>query len=310
LLWPNVIEEAPGAQLLRADLNKENPMARKFGLIALAVTSVALVVYVVGCNNQATEPPRAADQPKETKGADSPKDGEHGHKPGAHGGIIVEIGRDNYHAEAVFEKGGILRLYTLGKDEARVQEVESQTLTAYVKPEGGTESGSFVLKPEPQPGDAEGKTSQFVGKLPKELWGQKLEVTIPSIRIAGERFRLGFASASGGHESEMPQGVSAAEERELYLTPGGIYTEADIKANGNTTASQKFKGVMSSHDMRPKPGDKVCPITQTKANPKFTWVVAGKTYEFCCPPCVDEFVKTAKESPEEIKEPDAYVKKQ
>ena len=66
---------------------------------------------------------------------------------------------------------------------------------------------------------------------------------------------------------------------------------------------------MSSHDRKPKAGDKICPITRTKANPNITWVVGGKTYEFCCPPCVDEFVKTAKEHPEEIKEPGSYVKK-
>jgi YHS domain-containing protein len=50
-------------------------------------------------------------------------------------------------------------------------------------------------------------------------------------------------------------------------------------------------------------------VTLTKANPKCAWIVGGKTYEFCCPPCVDEFVKTAKEQPAEIKEPEDYVKK-
>jgi hypothetical protein len=243
------------------------------------------------------------------KKAASQAEGEHAHKPGEHGGIIVEIGRDNYHAEAVFEKGGVLRLYTLGKDEAKIQEVESQTLTGYVKPEGGTEATSFVFRPAPQPGDAEGKTSQFIAKLPKELSGKNLEVTIPSIRIGGERFRLGFKSVSVAHDEDMLDKVSGKEEDQLYLTPGGKYTEADIKANGKMTASQKFKGMLSSHDMKPKSGNKICPITRTKANPKFAWIVGGETYEFCCPPCVDEFVKTAKEHPEEIKKPGSYVKK-
>jgi len=281
-------------------------------LLALAAVSAAVFV---GCSDAGRDASPAASTdttPTQTAAqkTGSEAEAEHAHKPGDHGGIIIEIGRDNYHAEAVFEKGGVLRLYTLGKDEAKIQEVESQTLTGYVKPEGGSESTSFLLKPVPQPGDAEGKTSQFVANLPKDLAGKSLEVTIPSIRIAGERFRLGFKSVSAPHdEGGMLDKVSGKEEQQLYLTPGGKYTAADIQANGNVTASQKFKGQMASHDMKPKPGDKICPITQTKANPKFTWVVGGETYEFCCPPCVDEFVKTAKEHPEEIKEPGSYVKK-
>ena len=40
----------------------------------------------------------------------------------------------------------------------------------------------------------------------------------------------------------------------------------------------------------------------------FTWIVGGKPYEFCCPPCVDEFLKTAKQNPTALKNPDEYVK--
>lgn len=287
-------------------------MLYKFRVWSFLVLAAASATLYVGCNRSQPEAPRvdnaAPPQPVQNPGAK--QDGEHGHKPGSHGGIIVEIGRDNYHAEAVFEKGGTLRFYTLGKDEAKVQEVESQTLTAYVKPEGGTESSSFLLQPEPQPGDAEGKTSQFVGRLPQELWSRKVEVTIPSLRIEAERFRVGFTNASVAHAEEgMPAKVSDEEERKLYLTPGGKYTAADIRANGNQTASKKFQGLKSSHNVKTGPGDKICPISETKANPQFIWIVGGKAYEFCCPPCVDEFVKMAKEKPGEIKEPEEYRKK-
>ena len=233
---------------------------------------------------------------------------EHGHKAGAHGGIMVSLGRDSYHAEAVFEKGGVLRLYTLGKDESRVIDVENQTLKGFVKGEGDAEAHQFTLDAEPQDGDAEGRTSQFVGTLPKGLWGMNLDVTVPNIVISGERFRLGFKSTPDQHDEGMPNKVAVDEERELYLSPGGKYTQADIEANGNVTASVKFKGLKSSHDMFPKPGDKICPVTKTKANPQFTWVVDGKAYEFCCPPCVDEFVKMAKSTPDEIQQPADYVK--
>ena len=283
---------------------------------------LSLTLFVNGCS---TEPNQSANVPaNETSAATLPTstqksaavaaDEEHGHKPGMHGGIIVSIGRDSYHAEAVFEQGGTLRLFMLGQDEGRVQEVDVQTLTAYVKSVGGTDSVSVTMEPERASGDADGKTSQFLAKLPEDLAGKPVEVTVPSLRINGERFRLGFTSESAHEEdaghggSDMPEKVADAEERELYLTPGGHYTAADIEANGGVTASQKFKGVRAKHDMNPKPGDKICPVTMTKANPNFSWIVAGKTYEFCCPPCVDEFVGQAK-SGEEIGEPEDYVQK-
>jgi hypothetical protein len=275
-------------------------MLHKLMVLFAFLTLVAIVALVVGCSDS-----RSPATSQTSSGAEP----EHAHKPGEHGGTIFEIGRDSYHAEAVFEKGGVVRLYMLGQDEARIQEVELQTLAGYVKPEGDSEAVSIVFRPVPQTGDSAGKTSQFVAGLPRELAGKSLEVTIPSIRIAGERFRLGFRSSSAGHEEDMLDKVSGDEEKQLYLTPGGKYTAADIEANGNTTASQKFKGLQSSHDLKPKPGDRICPITRSKANPKFSWVVGGQTYQFCCPPCIDELVKTAKEHPDQIKEPGSYVKK-
>jgi hypothetical protein len=281
-------------------------MVRKLILPALALSAVGLYV---GCSKDSDPPaPSAAVAPQVKGAATASKDEDHAHKPGDHGGVIVPIGRDNYHAEAVFEKGGKLRLFILGRDEAKVQEVELQDITAQVRPEGeDTDPSPLVLKPEPQPGDSEGKTSHFAGQLPPPLRGRKVFVTA-TVRIGGDRFRFPFESASATHDG-MPAPLSAAEEETLYLTPGGKYTEADIKANGNMTASQKFKGLRSSHNARTIPGDKICPISETRANPKFTWVVGGKTYEFCCPPCVDEFVKLAKEQPDQIKEPEQYVKK-
>jgi hypothetical protein len=140
----------------------------------------------------------------------------------------------------------------------------------------------------------------FMGKLPEDLWGKAVTLTVP-ITINGERFRFRVTSKPVEHDDgPMSVKVSGADEKKLYLTPGGKYTVADIAANGNTTPSQKFEGIKSSHNAKPKAGDKICPISETKANPKFTWVVGGTPYQFCCPPCIDEFLQKAKEHPEEI----------
>jgi hypothetical protein len=266
------------------------------------VLLIALVLATAGCAK--TDTPAPAPQ----AAAPAATEGEHSHKPAAHGGTIVAIGRDNYHAEAVFEKDGVTRLYLLGQDEAKVIEVEAQPLTAFAKPEGGTEAVSFVFRPEPQAGDGGGRASQFVGRLPRELWGKSVEVTIPAVRIGGERFRIGFANAAP-HAEQMPGKVADDAERRLYLTPGGKYTPADIQANGGRTGSQKFQSFQASHDLKPKPGDWVCPVTQTKANPDCAWVIDGQTYHFCCPPCVDEFVQLAKEKPAEVRPAAEYRKK-
>jgi hypothetical protein len=106
---------------------------------------------------------------------------------------------------------------------------------------------------------------------------------------------------SGDFEYKAPKKAAS-----LYLTPGGIYTAADIQANGNMTAAQKFKGKEWAHDDK-KPGDKVCPVTNNKAEPECAWIIQGQRYEFCCHPCVDKFVRLAHEHPEKVKNANEYV---
>ncbi len=293
-------------------------MNRKIGI---GLVCSGLAVWGLGCAQQSAEAPRTPAQAEQgVASSEQPAtagqaavsgmlEDEHGHQPGAHGGIIVSLGRDSYHVEAIVTQQGELRLYLLGSDETRVHSTEEQELTAFVRgAEGSGDSVSMTVLPQPQPGDAAGDTSLFVGKLPESLVGQAVNVTIPNIVIGGERFRLGFTTLQESHAEAMPAKVADDAERELYLTPGGKYTEADIEANGRQTASQKFAGFKAAHDLSPQAGDKICPITLTKANPKCSWVIGGEVYEFCCPPCVDEFVRLAKTEPEKLKAPGEYVK--
>mgnify|MGYP005861200791 CR=1 FL=1 len=105
----------------------------------------------------------------------------------------------------------------------------------------------------------------------------------------------------------MPTKVTDAEERELYLTPGGTYTEADVAANGRKTASEAYPNFRTNHDADPRPGDPVCPVTRTKADPRCSWVVGRRTYMFCCPPCIDDFVRLAKTDPGRVRPPEGYI---
>jgi hypothetical protein len=229
---------------------------------------------------------------------------DHAHAPAQRGGIVVPVGSDHYHAEAVFTEQGELVLYSLGQDEAELIEIEAQDIEAFLRPPSEVASTSLLLRPKPQAGDSEGQASRFSAELPPSLRNQPLIVVVPSIRIEGRRYRFEFQTS----QHVMPAKVTDSAERELYLQPGGIYTQADILANGSQTASERFQGFQSAHDHNPKPGDKICPITQTKANPSCAWTVDGQSYEFCCPPCIDEFVKRAKTDPESIRKASAYVK--
>jgi hypothetical protein len=103
--------------------------------------------------------------------------------------------------------------------------------------------------------------------------------------------------------------LSTAAEQALYFTPAGRYTEADIKANGDLPPSQKYRGFQAKHDFNPMPGDVLCPISRTKASQACSWVIDGQTYYFCCPPCIDELVRLAKERPGELKAPAVYIQR-
>jgi hypothetical protein len=277
-------------------------MLRIFGLLLFAA---ALLTWTVGCGGRSGDTPGKGGAAKKPNG-----DEDHGHGTGAHGGQIIPIGRDNYHAEVKLEPEGVIRFYTLGKDEAKVQEVKEQKISLLVQEGKEGKPVEVVLEPEPQASDSKGKTSRFTGKLPRELWEKELTATSPGgVEFPDGRFRINPFKL-GGHK-EMPKEVKGGSqaERDLFLTSGGLYTAADIKANGNTVPSVKYAGIEWPHDDNVKPGDRICPVTNNKADPKCTWIVGGKEYQFCCPPCLTRFVRWAKTEPDRIKKPEEYVKK-
>ena len=277
------------------------------GMVAFVGCSPSTSTHPTASTSDPTAVQTASVSPASRLSVSKESTEEHPHIPGAHGGIVIPIGSDSYHTEAVIEKNGVFRLLMLGADETRIQEVDLQAIHAYIKAAGDTDATPIDMKATPQDGDAPNKTSQFVGQLPEAAIGKAIDVTIPNLRIGTERFRVGFTTAVEVHDNGMPAAVSAAEEQQLYFTAAGKYTEADIKANGPLPAGTKFRGFMSKHDMSPKPGDLICPVTFTKANPKIEWQVNGNKYLFCCPPCVDEFVRMAKEEQDSLREPEEYV---
>src|SRR5262249_5295427 len=141
--------------------------------------------------------------------------------------------------------GGVLKLFILGMDETKVASIPEQEVAGLLQAEGDAQGVPIVLQPDRQPGEPPGKPSQFSVNIPEVLRGQGL---VPDLRIVmnGEPYRPRIASVPGsghGGDGHGAQTAAAADkERELFLTPGGVYTAADIQANGNTTPAEKFKG--------------------------------------------------------------------
>ncbi len=232
-----------------------------------------------------------------------------GHRS-AHGGVVAPIGRN--HVEAVTDTKGNLRVYILGQDETELHPIPVRTLEAEVRATGEAVVRPVALKATREPGDPEGEASTFVASLPPALQGKPADLTV-TVPVGRKRYRarLELLASGAGHTeaTPMPPAPVDAAEQKLFLSPGGLYTEQDIVANQRATPSVRFAGFQASHDMNPRSGDRLCPVTLTKPHPTCGWIVNGKQYLFCCPPCVSEFVGWAKEKPEKIRAPEEYVKR-
>lgn len=232
----------------------------------------------------------------------------HAHQ-NARGGVVQSVG--NHHVELLREQGGKIHLFLLGEDERELRPASAAKITAYVRPDGATESLPLELSAAPQPGEPAGFASAFTGTLPPAMRSSHavLSCTLPlSDRVYRVHFSLEPAEP---HEETpaMPAALPSDVQSTLYRNPAGGYSRADIEANGLAAPQEKYRSMTPRHNPRPARGERVCPITQTKADARFSWIIGGKRYLFCCPPCIDEFVQRARTEPGAIRQPEAYVKR-
>jgi hypothetical protein len=265
----------------------------------LGGAAVAASLALIGCNNQPAEPGPATAAKGKPAGHDHADEG-------PHGGPLAEWGREEYHLEFTVDHGKQeATVYVYDGNVKGPKPIPAQPLTLTLKQPVVT----IALEARPQAGDPAGSASRFAGTHAALAEEHQLAGSISGM-ANGKPYAGDFAeSAHAGHAEEQTQAdAPTAREVALFLTPGGIYTSADIETNGKVVPSVKFKGLSWSHDDDLKPGDKVCPVTANKADPQCAWVVNGKAYEFCCPPCLEKFVGWAKNTPEKVKPPEQYVK--
>ncbi|WP_373653611.1 MULTISPECIES: hypothetical protein [unclassified Schlesneria] len=119
----------------------------------LACLAIVLSCAGLGCNPQSDY--KSVD---EAKKAPPLPDHDHGHgAKGPHGGGLVELGAEEYHAEILVDHDTeSVVVYVLGKDAKTDEFVAAQDVTIALE---GKEP--LTLKAAPKPDSPEGKTSKF-----------------------------------------------------------------------------------------------------------------------------------------------------
>lgn len=118
-----------------------------------ACMTIGLTLCSWGCTSKQDYKPVT-----DVKKADPLPDHDHGHAAkGPHGGGIVELGDEEYHAEVVVDHDSeSLIVYVLGKDAKTAEPVAATEVT--IAREG---KDALTLKATPEASDGEGKASKF-----------------------------------------------------------------------------------------------------------------------------------------------------
>jgi hypothetical protein len=157
------------------------------------VPAAAAAFAIAGCETKPAgdaEGDAAAAHDEHDEGGHGEHD-EAGHpEHGPNGGVLVELGDEEYHAEVV-HKDKTIFVYLLDKAAKDAVPIDAKEVTINLLHDGKPEQ--FALKAEPQSGDGEGKASKFVSEdaelvadLDAEKTEPRLSVTINGTPYTGE----------------------------------------------------------------------------------------------------------------------------
>lgn len=136
-----------------------------------SVVALLTAALLVGCGS---EPEKAASDDVPDMPPATVETGEgHDHPTkGPHGGELIELGNEEYHAELLHPAGHdegdaeVVTVYILDGSAKKTVDIEATEITMNLKHDGKPEQ--FKLAASPDAGDAEGKSSRFISR-DKEL---------------------------------------------------------------------------------------------------------------------------------------------
>src|SRR5689334_14349072 len=112
------------------------------------IAGLILGLCCIGCEKPGGNFKTAKQIKEDNKAAGKSDHALHDHPPGPHGGSIVELGDDEYHAEVVVDgKTNMLSVYMFGSDAKTVAPIAATEVTVVA------DDKSLMLKAVPQEGD-------------------------------------------------------------------------------------------------------------------------------------------------------------
>lgn len=151
-----------------------------------------LMFGLSGCTDAGSEPTAAKPAAKEADKHDHPTEG-------PHHGHLVELGKEEFHAELVHDKS-VITIYLLDSAAKAAVAIDAKNLVINLKHDGKPEQ--FELAASPDAGDAEGKSSRFTidnAELAEHLEHADSEARL-SVTINGNPYSASLAHSHDEHE--------------------------------------------------------------------------------------------------------------
>lgn len=179
-------------------------MCHRYPVFAIP-TCLIFTLCMVGCGKDSTQQ-GVATHSTETAGPPATVEtghDEHAHpSEGPHGGSLIELGNEEYHAELVHDDAAkTVTIYLLDAAAKVSVPIDAAELIINLKHEGRGEQ--FKVAASPEASDPPGKSSRFVStdaELAEDLDHEDAEPQL-AVKINGKQYRGAFAHEHGHEES-------------------------------------------------------------------------------------------------------------